>query len=187
MIGSAVAKRYARALFELASEEKNVEQVGKALDAIAAAYNDSAELRAVLASPAYAPDSKKAVVAGLAQRVAAPKVLVSTLALLSDRGRLPAIVDIAHVFGAMAEEKAGRIRAEVITAQPLSEDYYRQLEQTLSSATGKKVTLVRRQDPSLIGGVVTRVQGTVFDGSLRARLKDIRHQMLVPASPQGRV
>ena len=56
----------------------------------------------------------------------------------------------------------------------------------LFDITGRKVTLVGRTDPALIGGVVAKVGDTVFDGSIRNRLRDIRHQLLVAASPQGR-
>lgn len=186
MIASSIAKRYARALFELATERQEVEEVGRSLEALARAVEESAQLRAVFENPQYLPETRKEVATALAERISAPRIVANALVLISERRRLRHLRAIADVYQRMAEEAAGRLRAEVISAGPLPEAYYQELEKTLSEATGRAVTLVRRQDPTLIGGVVARVGGTVFDGSLKNRLADIRHQMLVAASPQGR-
>src|SRR5262249_26042474 len=132
------------------------------------------------------PEQKKQVVKALAQKAGAPAMVQNALMILVDRGRIRFLRAIADAFDTMAEDAAGRLRAEVISASVLPDAYYRELEKTLSEATGRKVTLVRRQDPSLIGGVVAKLGDTVFDGSLKYRLADIRHQMLVAASPSGR-
>jgi F-type H+-transporting ATPase subunit delta len=187
VIGSRVAKRYARALFELGTEQKSLEPIGKGLRSVAAAMGESADLRAVLENPKWLPEQKKAVVKALAERVGAPPIVVNALMVLADRGRLRHLGAISDAFDTLAEEAAGRLRAEVISASPLPDAYYRELEKTLAEVTGRQVTLVRREDPSLIGGVVARVGDTVFDGSLKNRLADIRHQMLVAASPGGRL
>lgn len=186
MIASGVSKRYARALFELATESKQIEPIGRGLADVAAAMEASAELRTVFENPKYLPETKKKVIASIAQRVGAPPMLANALMLLADRNRLMFLGGIAEAYAALAEEAAGRLRAEVISATPLPDAYYRELEKTLVEATGRKVTLVRRQDPTLIGGVVTKVGDTVFDGSIKNRLRDIRHQMLVASSPHGR-
>lgn len=181
MITSGVARRYARALFELASEEKQVEPVSTALTGLADNVEGSNELRSILESPRYTPEVKKAVLGGVAQRLAAPGVVQNLIAMLIDRNRLGQLRGIADEFEQMAERAAGRLRAEIISATPLPESYYDQLQKTLSEATGRQVTLHRRQDPSLIGGVVAKVGDTVFDGSIKNRLTDLRHQLLVAA------
>ncbi|AKF05463.1 ATP synthase F1 subunit delta [Sandaracinus amylolyticus] len=186
MIASGVAKRYAKALFELASEQKTVETIGKGLADVAGALESSVELRGVLENPKYLPETKKQVVRGVAERAGAPTMLVNALMMLTERGRLVHLRAISDAYQSMAEAQAGRLRAEVISATQLPEAYYAELERTLSEATGRKVQLVRRTDPSLIGGVVAKVGDVVFDGSIKNRLRDIRHQLLVAASPQGR-
>lgn len=178
MIAKGVAKRYAKALFELADEQNLVDKIGQSLETIAGALETSEELWAVVENPKYVPDIKRNVIRALAERAFAPPILANTLMMLVQRGRLRHLRAISNAFQTMAEEKAGRVRAEVVSASALPEAYYRELETALGEVTGKKVTIVRRTDPSLIGGVVTSIGGTVFDGSIRNRLKDIRHQLL---------
>lgn len=185
MIGTGVGKRYARALFELATEGKQVDSIGRALLDVAAAMRSSAELRTVFQDPKNAPETKRKVIQAIAQKAGAPPIVVNALAMLADRNRLEHLGAIADAYQAMAEQAAGRLRAEVISAGPLPDAYYRELEKALSEATGRQVTLVRREDPSLIGGVVTKVGDTVLDGSIKNRLRDIRHQMLVAATTGG--
>lgn len=184
MIASNVAKRYAKALFELAGESKQVEQVGRALGGVASALETSPELRAVFENPSYDTAAKKKVIGAVAERLSAPRMLVSALMMLADRRRLPHLRSIADAYQSMAEESAGRLRAEVISAGPLPDAYYAELEKALSQATGRAVTLVKRQDPSLIGGVVTKVGDTVYDGSVKNRLVTIRQQMLAAVSSE---
>lgn len=186
MIAGGVAKRYARALFQLASAEKQTEAYGRQLADFAQAWSASAELRGVFENPAYGPDARKKVVVGLAERLGAGTTLKNGLQLLAERGRLKFIAEIADAFAALAEEGAGVVRAEIVTATDLPESYFAQVERTLAASTGKKVVLVRKKDPALLGGVVTKVGEKVYDGSLRARLMDLRSQMLAAASPGGR-
>lgn len=186
MIASAVAKRYAKALFELAIEQKNVEPCSKALVALADAWDASAELRGVFENPAFDPATRASVIGSVADRVGAPPHVKGLVRLLAERGRLRNLRSIADVFETMAEQHAGRVRAEIISATKLPESYYQSLQKALTDATGKQVVLVRREDPTLIGGVVAKVGDTVFDGSIKNRLADLRHQLLVAASPLGR-
>ncbi len=186
MIAGAVAKRYAKAIFELAVQKNAVDACARSLAELADAWDASPELRAVIESPAYVPSVKRQVMIGLATRVGASEDVKGLVALLAERRRLGHLRAIADVLATFAEQKAGRLRAEIVTATKLPESYYAELEKALGEATGKKVVLVRREDPSIIGGVVARVGDTVFDGSIRSRLLDLRHDLLVAASPQSR-
>lgn len=181
MIASSVGRRYAKALFELASQANQVEPMGKALNALADTLEGSEELRNVIENPRYLPEAKKQVAAAIAQRLGAPPMLVNTVKMLADRRRLGHLRAIADAYGAKAEAKAGRVRVEVTTATALPDAYYRELEKTLSEVTGRQVSLVRRTDASLIGGVVAKIGDTVFDGSIKNRLGDLRQQLLAAA------
>lgn len=183
MIGSAVAKRYATALYELAEEQKVATEVGQHLRDLATAWASSEELRSVFANPRFTLDEKRAVATGLADRARVHGIVKNAISMLSDRGRLVHLPEIADAYQRLAERRMGRIRAEIVTATKLPEAYYAQLEATLKQATGKDVVLVRRQDPSLIGGVVTTVGGRVFDGSIKSRLNGLRAQLLRSTDP----
>ncbi|MFN7699024.1 MAG: ATP synthase F1 subunit delta [Deltaproteobacteria bacterium] len=172
------ASRYAKALYELAAEAKQVEKVRGDLADLAKTFQTNAELRALVDNPAFVPDAKKKALGAIAQRMGASPLVISTLKLLVDRRRVGTIGDLAEAFAVLAERRSGRVRAEIITAAPLPDAYYAQLEKTLSEVTGRQVTIQKRTDPSIIGGVVARVGDTVFDGSIANRLKDLRAQLL---------
>jgi F-type H+-transporting ATPase subunit delta len=180
---SALGRRYAKALYDLAKAENSVDRVQRDLVSIADAWDASAELRNVFENPAFAQDVKKKVLVSIAERTGATKLVVSTVSLLADRRRLRYVRDIADAFVAMVERASGRVRAEVITASALPDAYYAQLGKVLSEATGREVTITKKVDPSIIGGVVTRVGDTVYDGSLKNRLSDLKSELLAQAAP----
>lgn len=178
MIGSAVGKRYATALYELAHEQQAVEKIGNDLSELAASWESSEDLRTVFENPQFGVDQKRGVIEAIAAKAGVHPLLKNTLLILADRRRLTHLPEIAEAFARIAERRSGRIRAEIVTATKLSDAYYQQLQTALKQATGKDVVLVRREDPSLIGGVVTTVGGRVFDGSLKNRLRELRSQLL---------
>lgn len=174
MSTGALAKRYARAILELATEQREVPRVQKELEEFAATWKESAELRALFGNPLIDLAARKGVVAELSNRAGVSTLVKNSLQYLTDRGRITHIVDIAAAFAEQAERAAGVVRAEVTSAAPLSDLYYAQLQRALEAATGKKVTLEKKTDAALIAGVVTRVGDQVFDGSVRTRLSELR-------------
>ncbi|MBX3271235.1 MAG: ATP synthase F1 subunit delta [Sandaracinaceae bacterium] len=183
MIGGAVGKRYATALHELAAEKGAADAVGKDLASLRAAWETSEDLRNVVRNPQFGAEAKRNVVSALTDRLGCHTIVKNAMRLLADRGRLEHLPSIVEAYERIAEARAGRIRAEVVTAKALPEPYYQQLVARLAQATGKDVVLVRREDPSLIGGVVTTVGGRVFDGSLKHRLAGLRAQLLASTDP----
>lgn len=183
MIGGGVGKRYAIALYELAEEKKATAEVGKNLEELAAAWDTSADLRSVFSNPHFGNDARRKVVGAIAERLRCHAIVKNTMQMLADRRRLDQLPAIAEAFVRLAEQRAGRVRAEVVTAKALPESYYAKLQTQLKAATGKDIVLVRREDPSLIGGVVTTVGGRVFDGSLKNRLRELRSQLLASTDP----
>lgn len=178
MKSSSVGRRYARALIELAEANKQTERVAKDLAEFADSFDKSRDLRDIFENPQVAPATRKKVLSALLDRMAVAPVVKSALLLLADRGRLKFIGDIAEAFQTISEERAGRVRAEVTTATDMPEAYFAELTKVLEGVTGKRVVLVKKQDPSIIAGVVTRVGDKVFDGSVRTRLGELREQLL---------
>ena len=175
---SAVGRRYGRALIEIAAEQNQLEQVGRQLADLKKSWTESEELREVFENPSVSSQDRRKVVDAIAGKMGLGPTVKNTLKLLSDRRRTRSLVDVIEAYETLAEERSGTVRAEVITAVAMSEAYYSQLKSTLEQVTGKKVTLQKREDPSIIGGVVTRVGDKVFDGSVKTRLIELEDELL---------
>lgn len=178
MKSSSIGRRYARALIELADEKKKTAQVEKDLASFAELWDASEELRDVFSNPAFGMEERKGVLDAIAKKASIDPLLLNTLRIMSDRGRLWALPDVATAFQEMAEEREGRVRVEVTTAAAMNDAYFAELQKTLETATNRKVVLVKKQDSSLIGGVVTRMGDLVFDGSLRSLLTELEEELL---------
>ena len=178
MIPGVIAKRYATALLELGSESNQLDGLVDELGRAAEAYEASAELRSAFDDPLVPLAAKKAILDELAQRLGASPTTKNALSLLLERRRIRALPPIATRLKEMADLKRGILRAEVLTAMPLPEEYFVALQAQLERVTGRRIALDRKLDPSLICGVVARVGDTVYDGSLLARLRQIKDSML---------
>lgn len=178
MKSSIIGRRYAGALFELAAEQKLVEKIERDLTDFVAAYQSSDDLRDALENPKVSAAGRKAILTQILTKMGASALLKNTLCLLSDRGRMRSIPEVLAAFESIVEARTGKVRAEVTSATALPDAYYAELEKALSAATGKTVVVVRKQDPSLIAGVVARVGDRVFDGSLRHRLGELKDELL---------
>jgi len=121
LIASSVARRYARALLSLGVEEGRFEQYGDELESVVAAMKQSGELRFMLVNPGYAPQQRHAAVDAVAGALKLSAVTVNFLRLLVDRQRMGALAEIARLYRALVDRQAGRIRATVTSAGPLSE------------------------------------------------------------------
>lgn len=178
MSASTLGRRYAKALLSLAEEQKQIEKIGRDLVDLMSTWNASDELRTVFENPTFSADVRTELLKSLTQKMGLSPLLSNLLRMLSDRRRMRFLPDLAEAYHELAEAKSGRVRAEVITAGDLPESYFTELQRTLESVTGKKVALVKRKDPSIIGGVVARVGDRVFDGSVRTRLSQIREGLV---------
>jgi F-type H+-transporting ATPase subunit delta len=178
VIGSNVARRYAKAIFEIGVESSTLKQLVEQIAALADAYSSSPELQRALDNPLVAHEAKKAVLRELADRTGVSPVARNSLLLLGDRRRLHALPGIARVLREMSDARQGVVRAEVVTAVRLSEGYFARLQAALEGLTGQKVALDRREDPSILAGVVVRIGDRVYDGSLRARMNQLGQALL---------
>lgn len=178
MSQSAVAERYARAVFELALEAGQVAEVGNQIQNLAETYAASAELRAVLQNPVVDEAGRDALLKDLGARLGLSQIALNTLRLLGARHRVSILPEMATLLTRFADDKAGILRATVTSAQPLPEDYYRRLSAELEKRTRRKIILERKEDPSLIAGVVTRIGDHTVDGSVRGRLGALERRLL---------
>ncbi len=175
---SAVGRRYAKALMDLVREQGQLDSVLRDVGSLSDAWKESAELRDLVRNPVVPKPALKGAVDAVMEKLGVSKVVRNTVNLLADKGRLPQLEEVLHALEELAEAETGRVRVEVTSAQPLSDAYYARLTERLQRVTDRQVVLVKKQDPSLIGGVVTRVGDQVFDGSLSNRLSELRETLL---------
>jgi F-type H+-transporting ATPase subunit delta len=173
-----VAARYAQALLEIGAETGSLQQVSDQVSELAVAYTSSRDLKTVLTSPLVNASERSSVIGELCTRMGCSQVVRNMVGLLVERRRMAILPSMARALRTLSDERAGLVRAEVSSAKALSEDYVRRLQGELEKMTGRKVVLDRKVDPSLIGGVVTRVGDLVIDGSIRTRLADLKSQLL---------
>ncbi len=178
MIPGVIAKRYATALLELGTEGGQLDALVDEMARAATAYEVSSELRSAFDDPLVAPAAKKAILAELSERLGLGATAKNALGLLLDRRRIRALPAVSARLREMADAKRGILRAEVMTALPLPEEYFEQLQKQLERITGRRVALDRKLDPALVAGVVVRVGDTVYDGSLVARIRQMKETML---------
>lgn len=178
MIPGAVSRRYATAILEIGTETGTLDALVSEISRVAEAYNSSEELKSALENPLVPYEAKKAILNDLADRLGLSATAKNTLSFLGDRRRMRALPSIAQRLRELADQKKGLLRAEVVSAAPLSEDYYTKLRAQLERMTGKQVAIDKREDPSLLAGVVTRIGDTVLDGSLKTRLQQMKSQLL---------
>lgn len=172
-----LARRYAKAIFDLGSEQNNLDKVGLELRTLVKAMKDSPELAQTLASPAIRRSDRRKVIDALLQRIGAQPTTKNTVNLLLDGERLSSLPAISREVDAMIEAKAGRVAAEVVSAKPLDPSQLSQITAALEKLSGKKVSVSKREDPDLLGGVVAKVGDTVYDGSLRTQLRTLRDEL----------
>ena len=174
MAATAASKRYAKALFGLASEEARVEPVRKELDRLLDGMRAFPALRDVLVRPLHPAAERRAALRGVAARLALSPLLVNFCSFLIDQRRSRDLEPIRDHYVRLAEEAAGRTRGEVVTAAPLAPAQLERLRTALSRRTGRSVELSVRVDPALLGGARAQVGDLVFDGSLQTQLERLR-------------
>jgi F-type H+-transporting ATPase subunit delta len=174
----AAAKRYARALFDVALKESDVQQAGRDLAAFAQLVAGHESLPKILSNPAIPAPKKKAIVEQLIARAGSLSPVVGKLlVLLAERDRLVLVGEIAAAYEVRLMDYAKVVRAEIVTAVGLPGDRVAALQQGLANATGRQVQLESHVDPSIIGGAIARVGSTVYDGSVTRQLERMKETL----------
>jgi F-type H+-transporting ATPase subunit delta len=177
MSSRASAVRYARALFDVALKESEPGQVEQELSSITTLIRDHADLQRALESPSVPPTGKKAVVEALVQRAGFSPAVSKLLLMLAERDRLVLLPEVLGAFQAKLRDQRKVLEAEVTTAMPLEPAQQAALQQRLSAATAREVTVTTKVDPALIGGVVARIGTMVYDGSLATQLTKLKGRL----------
>jgi F-type H+-transporting ATPase subunit delta len=175
---AAVLGRYARAYAEVAITHKlNPEKTVAEFQQMADLVNGSRELRNVLLNPAVSREQKHNLLDSIIQHIGATKMLRNFLAVLIDHRRIGNIGDLLERFKRELDRRMGIADAKVSSVRELSLAEKKSLEQRLAAITGKMVRATYSQDAGLLGGVLVRVGGTIYDGSVQGRLQRMREQI----------
>ena len=175
MIDGSLARRYAKALLELGQEAGKADLYGTQLAAfVALLLANNGQLHGVMSNPSFTAAERKSVLEAVLPQAALDPMMMNFLRLVLEKERFAALPDIAREYRSLADSLANRVRATVITAAPASPALQSEIARALPSATGKTVVVEASVDPSLLGGLVARVGGRVFDASLRTRLESLQ-------------
>jgi F-type H+-transporting ATPase subunit delta len=180
MSHEAVARRYARAVFELAKDAGKVTEITRELLAFAEAYESSTDLRAIETLPGLTEDDRSQVIRAIGERLGASDTTVRAVTMMTQRQRLATLPEMARLVEQMGDEHLGILRADVTSAQPLPESYRTRLREKIEQATGKKVLMTFSEKPSLIAGIVTQIGDLVVDGSIRGKLTQLADSLQQP-------
>jgi F-type H+-transporting ATPase subunit delta len=173
----ASAARYARALLDITITESDPVAAERDLAGFVDLVQSHSDLQRTLANPVVSAASKRAVVQQLLERSQPTAPVGKLLLLLASRGRIELVPDLLDVYRERLMEHRQVIQAEVTTAAPLAPERVSELQQRLTKITGRAVTMTTKVDQAIIGGIVTRIGGTVYDGSVATQLAKVRDRL----------
>ncbi len=178
MIGGEAARRYARALVDIAESRGVLDETGEALTEIAGEFQGNRELRRVLLNPRFARAERVKILDEIMAASGANELLRSFVRVVAEKDRIGELSDMAHSYQRLADERRGRVRAQVKSAYDLDAEAIEGLREKLSKITGSEVLMEVETDETLIGGLVCRVGGVVMDGSIKNQLRNLRNTLI---------
>ena len=173
---SEIGKEYGTALFLLACEENRTGEYAGALETVKGVFSENPEYLALLASPGISLEERLSMIRSAFEN-SVPEYVLSYLQLLCEKGRIAEFFVSAEEYLSLWNASKNVSNARVISAVPLTEEekqaLCRKLEETRKGTVRPEFSV----DPSLLGGIVVEMDGTVLDGSLRRRLRDVKEVM----------
>ncbi|MBT1072297.1 F0F1 ATP synthase subunit delta [Pelotalea chapellei] len=174
MINNTIAKRYAKALVQIGSENGQVDSFRKELAAINDLFAANADVGAAFANPAFTAEQKRQIMKELVVKLGCSELVGNFLMLLVDKNRVAFLSQIVHTYETFSDEQSGTIRPVIRTAFPLEENQVNLIQGALEKKSGKKVIPEVAIDKSLLGGVVIQIGDIAYDSSVKTQLKRIQ-------------
>jgi F-type H+-transporting ATPase subunit delta len=171
------ARRYAKALYDVAREAGAAEAIGHEMEQVAAIGSGDPAARGVLTRPWIKPADRRAVAGAIARKVGARKLVQDFAGLVAERGRADHLLEIVAAYQTLVDTELGRARAQVRTAVALTDGEKRELSGKLEHALGKRIILEEQVDATLLGGFIAQVGSLIFDGSLDGQLARMRQRL----------
>ena len=175
MTNRTAGTRYARALLDVAVKEKtDLDQVGRELASIVDLFTQHKALAQVMLNPVVPVPRKRAAMEALTTQAQVMPMVAKLLGLLAERDRLVLLPDLLQAYRDRLLDYRNIVRAEITTTTAIAPDRAKAIEASLARATGRTVTLSMKIDPAIIGGVVTRIGSTIYDGSVMRQLQKMK-------------
>ena len=173
-----VARRYATALADVVTKTGETNSVQTELKTWEEMMISNSRLLEAFSNPSIAHNSKEKVLENLIEKTKPTKTTANFLRVLLRNSRLTEISEINERFAVVLEERSGAIAAQVTSARPLSEAEKTDLQANLNKLTGKNVSPNFEIDETIIGGVITRIGSTIYDGSVKTKLENLKQQLI---------
>lgn len=177
MKNQVLAKRYSRALFNLALEQKAIEQYGAELDGFNQVLRDLPDLGNALRNPLYPEGVKKTIFLKVAAQMELSPIVKGFLSLLVEKKRIQHLPEIADYYHRLIDEHSNISRAKVKAAVKLEDAEIGEIAAALEKKIGKKIIVEFEQDPSLLGGVFAQIGDFVLDGSVKRQLISFKESL----------
>ncbi len=168
------AKRYAQAVFEIAQEKNELDRWQADLQKMALLARES-ELVAVIDNPRYSFEDKSRLISLQIKNV--NPLALNLLYLLISQGKFSLLPGVAGEYQQLLDDFRGIEKVEVTTAVQMDDEEKANLAKRLSSMTGKRITIISKVDPKIVGGVVIRMGGKLIDGSLASSLAALKDEI----------
>ena len=172
-----IAKRYAKALFNLAQDDGKVEEYGQELDGFVRLSGELPDLANAIENPLYTEAARKSVFHSVAGKIGLSPILKSFINLLIEKKRVQNISEIGDYYHKLIDEHANIARAQITAATQLDDKVIQEIAKTLETMTGKQIVVEFQQDANLIGGIVAQIGDVVLDGSVRRQLLNFKETM----------
>lgn len=176
-IVSGIAGRYASALFELATEAKQVDAVSDALDRFTALLVGSEDLDRMVRNPVFTAEEQAAAIGAVLKKAKIGGLAANFLQLVAAKRRLFAVRGMIAGYRALVAEAKGIVAAEVTVAAPLSDKNRQAVIEALEARAGKTISLTEKVDPAIIGGLVVKMGSKMIDASLKTKLNAMKLAM----------
>jgi F-type H+-transporting ATPase subunit delta len=174
---ASMAGRYAAALFELAKEQKQLEQVERDVAAFQSLLQISPDLARLVRSPVIAAEAQGRALDAILSRIGISGFTGNFMKLITRNRRLFAVDDMLKAFQGLLARERGEVSADVASAHPLSAEQLKLLSDNLKASIGKNVQIRTRVDPNLLGGLIVKVGSRMIDSSLRTKLNNLKVAM----------
>lgn len=173
-----VARRYATALADVVTKTNDTDKIKAELKTWESIIHDNANLVEVFGNPSIQQEQKEKVLGSLIEKVKPAPTTANFLRILLRNGRLTELKEINTRFETVLGERAHIVSAKIVSARPLGDDEKRALQTSIEKMTGKSVNLNFDINQDIIGGVITTIGSTVYDGSVKTQLQNLKQQMI---------